>query len=66
MADDVSDGTGIDWGAIEQGSFAEIAGTLWLVMALLRQEELRRDQAVRNRAEHPRQDRVSMMGIYAA
>ena len=66
MADITETSTGIDWGAIEAGSHMVTASTLWLLFALITQETQRREQALQNKAPSIRQDRVAMMGVYAA
>lgn len=63
---DITESLGPDWGAIEAGNFQIIAGTMWLLFAMVTQETQRRDQALQSRAPTVRQDRVAMMGVYAS
>jgi hypothetical protein len=66
MPGEITESTAIDWGAIERGNAREMANTMWFLFALIKQEALRRDQAIRDRAQHVRQDRVAMIGVYGA
>ena len=66
MPDITETNTAIDWGAIEGGSFPVIASTMWLLFAMITEEQQRRNQALQSRAPTVRQDRVAMMGIYAS
>ena len=64
MADITETQDAPDYAAMEAGNFNVIADSIFLLMGLINQEVLRRETAVRQKADVGRNDRMMCMALY--